>query len=244
MVGSVRGDHHLDADTVPTVCDYLRQQAEFGVYAAPRLGRRSVPAAAEAGTRPQEASWALAGDLQTFSAMIADCRACRLCKGRAHVVFGEGPETAGVMFVGEAPGADEDREGRPFVGAAGELLNRMISSIKLSREDVYIANVIKCRPPNNRDPQPDELGACLPYLRRQIALVRPKVVCALGRFAAQSLLSSAEPIGALRGQVYDVSGVKVVPTYHPAALLRNKPWRYPAFEDLKRVRLAYDGFQV
>jgi DNA polymerase len=148
------------------------------------------------------------------------------------------------MFVGEAPGREEDLKGFPFVGAAGDLLTKMIEGIKLSRDEVYIANVIKCRPPNNRDPQVDEIEQCEPFLIRQIELIQPRVVCTLGRFAAQTLLKTTTSMGRLRGKIYEYSGIKLIPTYHPAALLRNPQWKRPAWEDLKLLRFEYDGTQL
>jgi DNA polymerase len=159
-------------------------------------------------------------------------------------VFGAGCADANVMFVGEAPGREEDKQGLPFVGPAGELLTRMIESIRLSRDEVYIANVIKCRPPNNRDPKPDEIASCEPYLVRQIETIQPSVICTLGRFAAHVLLKTDEPMGQLCGRVGHYQGTKVVPTYHPAALLRNPQWKRRAWEDLKRLRREYDGLDL
>jgi len=180
-------------------------------------------------------------DLDDLRAAALDCRACRLCEARVQVVFGAGRPDADVMFVGEAPGAEEDRQGIPFVGAAGGLLTRMIEAIDLAREDVYIANVIKCRPPANRDPKPDEIAACEPYLKQQIEAIKPALICTLGRFAAQVLLQTNEPMGKLRGRVSEYQGVKLIPTYHPSALLRNPKWKRPAWEDLQQLRSEYDA---
>lgn len=184
--------------------------------------------------------------LDAFHDAIRECTACGLSDHRRVVVFGSGNTSADVMFIGEAPGADEDREGVPFVGRAGQLLTKMIEAIDLRREDVYIANVIKCRPPGNRDPEADEIAACQPYLVRQIDVIQPKIICTLGRFAAQLLLGSAETMGRLRGRVYPFdsggqSGIKLIPTYHPSALLRNEKWKRPTWEDLKLLRREYDG---
>jgi len=148
------------------------------------------------------------------------------------------------MFIGEAPGRDEDLQGLPFVGAAGELLTKMILGMKLTREEVYIANVIKCRPPGNRDPQPEEIAQCEPHLLRQIVFIQPKVICTLGRFAAQALLKTTTSMGRLRGKVYTYEGIRLIPTYHPAALLRNPQWKRPTWEDLKLVRFEFDGMQL
>ena len=165
-----------------------------------------------------------------------DCRACRLCEGRRTVVFGSGDPDADLMFIGEGPGAEEDRQGLPFVGAAGELLTKIIQAIDLRRDQVYIANMVKCRPPQNRDPQPDEVAACRSYLERQIDLVRPQIIVALGRVAAQALLQSNESLGRLRGTWHEVRGVEVRATYHPAALLRYTKYKRPTWDDMKVVR--------
>lgn len=173
--------------------------------------------------------------LAEWAAAAAACRACQLCEGRHTVVFGEGSPSAPLMFVGEAPGAEEDLQGRPFVGAAGELLTKMIQALKLTREQVYIANTVKCRPPNNRVPLPEELAACRRYLDAQLALIRPRVVCALGRTAANALLGTDGPLGALRGRPHTVGGIPVIVTYHPAHLLRHPEAKRDAWADLQRL---------
>ncbi|HIG53571.1 MAG TPA: uracil-DNA glycosylase [Candidatus Latescibacteria bacterium] len=182
--------------------------------------------------------------LDIFRQQICDCSKCSLGSTRQNFVFGAGNPAAGIMFVGEAPGADEDRQGEPFVGAAGQLLNKIISAMDLRREDVYICNILKCRPPNNRDPQADEIEQCEPYLKRQIELIQPKVICTLGRFAAQTLLRSSDSMGRMRGQSHQYEGIPLVATYHPAALLRNAQWKRPTWEDMKRVRQIYDGVEL
>jgi uracil-DNA glycosylase family 4 len=174
--------------------------------------------------------------LATLGAAAAACTRCRLSEGRTKVVFGSGHPAAELMFIGEGPGADEDRQGLPFVGAAGELLTRIIQAIEKTRDEVYIANVVKCRPPGNRDPQPDEVTACRGYLDQQIALVRPRVIVALGRVAAQTLLGNDSPIGRMRGQWFRVQGIPTMVTYHPAALLRNPALKRPTWEDMQQVR--------
>ncbi|MEQ1911791.1 MAG: uracil-DNA glycosylase [Vicinamibacterales bacterium] len=172
--------------------------------------------------------------------------ACTRCKlhalGRSQVVFGVGNPNARLMFVGEAPGADEDQQGIPFVGRAGQLLTKIIEAIELKREDVYIANVIKCRPPQNRNPEPDEVDTCEPFLFQQIDAIKPRVIVALGKFGAQTLLKTLDPISRLRGRVFDFRGAKLVPTFHPAYLLRNPPAKREVWEDMKLVRqLLNDG---
>lgn len=179
--------------------------------------------------------------LEELAAIATRCTRCRLATGRQHVVVGEGPARAAVAVVGEAPGAEEDRTGRPFVGPAGRLLDQLLESVGLPRDEVYICNVLKCRPPNNRNPYPDEIDACAPYLERQLELVGPQVILAVGTFAAQTLLRTTLPIGRLRGQVHRTERWLVVPTYHPAALLRNRSWIRAAWEDLQRLRAAVDA---
>jgi uracil-DNA glycosylase len=166
-----------------------------------------------------------------------DCSRCKLhTLGRRQIVFGVGNPDADLMFVGEAPGADEDVKGEPFVGRAGQLLTKIIEAIGLKREDVYIANVIKCRPPQNRNPEPDEVDTCEPFLFRQIDAIKPKVVVALGSFAARALLRTQDPISRLRGRVYEYRGAKLIPTFHPAYLLRNPSSKKEVWEDMKLVR--------
>jgi DNA polymerase len=168
---------------------------------------------------------------------IGDCTRCKLHRlGRQQIVFGVGSASARLMFVGEAPGADEDAQGIPFVGRAGQLLTKIIESIGLTRDEVYIANVIKCRPPQNRNPEPDEVETCEPFLFRQIDIIRPKVIVALGKFGAQTLLRTLDPISRLRGRVYDYRGAKLIPTFHPAYLLRNPASKREVWEDMKVVR--------
>jgi DNA polymerase len=173
-------------------------------------------------------------DYERLRATALACTRCPLAGGRTQVVFSDGNPDARVMVVGEAPGANEDRTGLPFVGAAGKLLDLMLASVDLSRRDsVYICNVLKCRPPGNRNPLPEEIEACSPYLRRQIELVRPEAILAVGSFAAQLLTGTQDALGKLRGSVYSYEGVPLVVTYHPAALLRNPGWRRPTWDDLQ-----------
>jgi DNA polymerase len=166
---------------------------------------------------------------------LGDCRRCPLYGTRKQIVFGTGNPKARLVFVGEAPGYDEDRQGLPFVGAAGQLLTKIIHAMNLSREQVYICNIVKCRPPNNRDPQPDEIRSCLPYLHRQLAVIQPEVICALGKFAAQTLVGSQEPISKLRGRFYAYRGIPLMPTYHPAYLLRNPQGKRHVWEDIQEI---------
>ena len=166
---------------------------------------------------------------------LGDCKRCKLHRARRTIVFGEGNESAKLMFIGEAPGYDEDVQGRPFVGRAGQLLTKIIQSINIQREEVYIANIIKCRPPQNRNPEPDEIQSCNPFLMKQIRAIQPKIICALGTFSAQTLLQTDVKISALRGKFYDFEGIKVIPTYHPAFLLRNPERKKEVWEDMKKI---------
>ncbi len=179
--------------------------------------------------------------LSAVRQVAESCTRCALHSSRRTVVFSDGPDRARVMCVGEAPGAREDETGVPFVGRAGQLLDRLLLSVGLPREEVYICNVLKCRPPGNRNPQPDEIEQCSPFLRRQVALVQPEVVITFGTFAAQTLLGMKESLGRLRGQVHSYEGVPLVVTYHPAALLRNPHWKRPSWEDLQKVRRILAG---
>jgi uracil-DNA glycosylase family 4 len=173
--------------------------------------------------------------LPEIRSAIGDCTRCKLCKGRTNIVFGVGDPRAKLMFVGEGPGRDEDEQGEPFVGAAGQLLNKMIEAMGLARSDVYIANVVKCRPPNNRDPEPDEVAACEPFLKQQIAAVQPQVIVALGRYAAQTLLRDSTPVTRMRGKWREYESTPLMPTYHPAYLLRNPGEKRPVWQDLQTV---------
>jgi len=175
--------------------------------------------------------------LAAIRADIGDCTRCKLhTLGRKQIVFGAGNPEADLMFVGEAPGADEDEQGIPFIGRAGQLLTKIIEAIDLKREDVYIANVIKCRPPQNRNPEPDEVETCEPFLFQQIDSIKPKVIVALGKFGAQTLLRTLEPISKIRGRVFEYRGSKLIPTFHPAYLLRNPSSKREVWEDMKLVR--------
>ena len=179
-------------------------------------------------------------DLATIRADLGDCQRCKLASTRTNIVFGSGNPNADLVFVGEAPGSDEDEQGLPFVGRAGQLLTKIIESIdpegKLKREDVYICNILKCRPPNNRNPEPDEVAACSPFLRHQLGVVRPKIVCCLGTFAAQTVMRTATPISKLRGTFHDIDGIRMIATFHPAYLLRSPEKKREVWEDMKQIR--------
>jgi DNA polymerase len=184
--------------------------------------------------------WGNAPTLESLSAQISDCVKCTLGYTRTHFVFGVGNPHATLMFIGEAPGADEDAQGEPFVGRAGQLLNQILAAINFRREEVYICNILKCRPPGNRRPQANEVEQCLPYLRKQIALVQPKLIVCLGLVAVEELLHTKESLATLRGRMLEYEGIPLKVTYHPAALLRNPNWKRPAWEDVKAIRRLHD----
>jgi uracil-DNA glycosylase len=172
---------------------------------------------------------------------VLPCRMCNLAESRTQVVFGAGSAQARVMFIGEAPGHEEDLQGQPFVGASGQLLTKIIGAIGFDRRHIFIGNILKCRPPQNRDPLPNEVTACEPFLKRQIAIIQPKIICCLGRVAAQTLLRTDLSLGKLRGSVHFYEGVPVMATYHPAALLRNPSWKRDTWNDVRRLRALHDS---
>jgi uracil-DNA glycosylase family 4 len=247
------------ADVRDLLAEHLKFYGELGVAGFRREPQWGSRADRQAGTAAADRA-GMSADLQVLEAVpavpavpagqelvairedIGDCTRCKLCGlGRRQIVYGVGNSSADLMFVGEAPGRDEDIQGIPFVGRAGQKLTQIIEAIGLKRDDVYIANVIKCRPPENRNPEPDEVEACEQFLFRQIDVIRPKVIVALGTFAARSLLKSDAPISRLRGRVYDYRGAKLVPTFHPAYLLRNPSCRREVWEDMKKVRSFLNG---
>jgi len=185
-------------------------------------------------------SFQSAGSLEELNNLICNCMKCSLGDTRKNLVFGTGNPHADVLVIGEGPGADEDEQGLPFVGRAGKLLNDILKAIKFEREEVYIANVVKCRPPGNRTPYPEEMECCMPYLKKQIELINPKLILCLGLTATQALLSKKEALGKMRGQIFDLERRKVMVTYHPAALLRNPDWKRGCWEDVKAFRKLYD----
>jgi len=204
--------------------------------ASPAATRDASPISGIEGDLFADASVDQARSLEDLRAAIGDCRRCKLCSGRRHIVYGVGNPQARLMFVGEGPGRDEDLQGEPFVGRAGQLLTDIITKgMELKREDVYIANVVKCRPPENRNPEPDEVAACEPFLKKQIELIRPEIIVGLGKFAVQTLLQSKVPISKLRGAWHSYHGIKLMPTYHPAYLLRNPADKKLVWEDIKKV---------
>ena len=173
--------------------------------------------------------------LKKVSQEIANCQLCQLAKKRQNLVFGDGNPNAQIVFVGEAPGADEDQQGLPFVGRAGQLLTKIIEAMGIQRKDVYICNILKCRPPGNRNPLPEEISLCEPFLKKQLQAISPKVICAMGTFAAHTLLKTDVPISLLRGRFHTYDGIKLMPTYHPAYLLRSPSAKKPVWEDVQMI---------
>jgi uracil-DNA glycosylase len=238
-----QGEHELPFKLTPA----LPQHAQF-------LATALKPAAQAAATVAIPAKKAVildkpfippaSGDkkaaLVEFNKEICGCQKCALGKRRKSFVFGDGDANAKIVFVGEAPGEEEDNQGRPFVGAAGQLLTKIIEAIKFKRDEVYICNILKCRPPGNRDPEPGEVELCEPYLIRQLEIIQPVAICALGRHAAQTLLKTLVPISKLRGQIHYYHDIKLIPTFHPAALLRNPAWKRQTWEDVQLLRKVYD----
>jgi DNA polymerase len=224
----------IAGDSLRDGCRRIRGPYEFTDDGGPAAGE----SAAEAGPAPFLAGFPAEADtLETVAAEIRRCTACPLWGGRTQAVPGEGAPRPLVLVVGEGPGADEDASGRPFVGKAGQLLDRMLDAVALSRRtNCFIANTVKCRPPDNREPLPEETAACAPFLARQISLLRPRAILALGRTAAQALLDTEAPLGSLRGGLAEYRGIPLIPTYHPSALLRDESKKRPAWEDLKTLR--------
>jgi DNA polymerase len=248
-----------DADELREIAARVRTQLETrgrsGLLGVSRRASRRVAVAVEArpaddhadahadadgGNAGGESGSAAVGaqGLKVIREEIGDCQRCRLAGGRKNIVFGVGNPQAHLVFVGEAPGADEDQQGEPFVGKAGQLLTKMIEAMGYGRDDVYICNVIKCRPPGNRNPEPDEVAACEPFLKKQLAALRPRVIVALGKFAAQCLLRDDTPISRLRGNFRTYEGITLMPTFHPAYLLRDPSKKKEAWTDLKAVNAA------
>ena len=226
-------------DLLANVERYLMQQKDlFGndVFIAEKIHA----AKAASGFQYPDEPWAKATSLDDLNRQICNCVKCPLGHTRTKFVFGVGNSHAEVIFIGEAPGADEDAQGEPFVGRAGQLLNKIIEAVGMKREEVYICNILKCRPPNNREPQISEMEACTPHLSKQIELLKPKFIICLGRVAAQWLLKTNASLTAMREKVYDYHGSKLLVTYHPAALLRNPNWKRPTWEDMKKFRNMYD----
>jgi uracil-DNA glycosylase family 4 len=223
--------------------DFYRRPVEEGAEIALQAADRETATSEPASETPLSIIQDKPAALQAIREDIGDCTRCRLHKGRKNIVFGVGNVHAELMFVGEGPGADEDEQGEPFVGRAGQLLNNMISAMGLNREDVYIANVVKCRPPSNRTPEKDECDTCSPFLMRQIAVIQPKAIVALGAVAAKNLLAMNDSMANLRGRWYDFRGSKLAVTYHPAYLLRDPRQKKETWKDLQMV-MKYLGLKA
>lgn len=230
--------HAALSDIVSSVQGYVRYLQRLGVVALPlqRAARDPYDSSSAGGSVAAPNALSAAARLQQLAETVRDCRQCRLHQGRTQVVFGTGNPQADLIFVGEAPGRDEDLQGEPFVGAAGQLLTRIIEAIGLRREQVYLLNIVKCRPPDNRNPLPDEIDACRSILEAQLAPLRPRVICALGRVAAQALLQTEEGISRLRGRFHYRGDIPVMPTYHPAYLLRNPQGKRAVWNDMQLVQ--------
>jgi len=234
------GGDEVILDAPPAVAESLaaREREPAWRRGAPPIPGPGLDVGSEHATRLDAArGWA---DLDDIATVVRACTRCALCGSRTNAVPGEGNSTARLMLVGEGPGESEDLSGRPFVGRAGELLDRILASVGVPRADAYIANVVKCRPPRNRVPLPEERDACLPYLRRQIELVKPAVLVALGGTAAEALLGVKRPLTELRLKVHRWNGIPLIVTYHPAALLRNPNWKRPAWDDIRIARQLVD----
>ncbi len=223
------------------ICRYLKQRAEMGEKAVYQPFDFEIPEPGndeQADTEMRKLDidhFDQANTLEELHYAIRDCKRCSLWESRTNLVFGEGNPRADIMFVGEAPGAEEDRLGRPFVGRAGKLLDKILAAMELSRDDVYIANILKSRPPQNRDPHPEEAEACEPYLHKQIDLIKPKIICCLGRISAQRLLQTNMSLTKMRDKWFDYRGTLLMVTFHPAALLRNPNFKRPCWEDMKKM---------
>jgi uracil-DNA glycosylase family 4 len=224
-------------DLVTGLRHHLEEERAMGLEGWPRS---SAPPRKKAPSPPPAPPSSLT--LEKVREELGDCRRCKLHSTRTNIVFGTGNSKARLVFVGEGPGRDEDLQGKPFVGLAGQLLTKIIQAIQLTREEVYIANIIKCRPPGNRNPEPDEIRACEPFLIKQLEAIRPRLICALGTFAAQTLLKTEERISLLRGRFHQYQGIPLMPTYHPAYLLRNPNFKRDVWEDMKKIKKEYDRF--
>jgi uracil-DNA glycosylase family 4 len=217
-------------DLLNEVERYLMQQEElFGGVLCPTAKAQEL-----------KTEWSDLKTLNELNSKICNCLKCTLGHTRTNFVFGVGNPKSRVMFIGEAPGADEDAQGEPFVGRAGQLLNKILTAIEMKREDVYICNILKCRPPENRDPLASEMETCTPYLDKQIDLIKPQFIVCLGRIAAQWLLKTNDSLTKMREKVHEYKGAKLIITYHPAALLRNPNWKLPAWDDMKLLKKLYD----
>jgi DNA polymerase len=244
------GDQHPAqelAQLISSVQQYFMQEQDlFGNVIYPSSdneGKKKGARAAVLKEYPAE-PWAETASLVEMNSAICDCQKCSLGATRTKFVFGVGNLNADIVLIGEAPGADEDAQGEPFVGRAGQLLNKILAAIHFKREEVYICNILKCRPPNNREPLLEEVEKCEPYLWKQLELIKPKIILCLGRISAQVLLKTTDSLTKLRENVHDYRGIPLLVTYHPAALLRNPNWKRPAWEDVQKLRKMYDELKA
>ena len=226
---------HDSRELLGALRDYLEDLRDSGIDALPLEQPRVMPGQVAAADAQPDQPVVGRETLSAIRADLGDCQRCGLVKGRKNIVFGVGNPAASLMFVGEAPGRDEDIQGEPFVGEAGQLLTKIIQAMGLGREDVYICNVLKCRPPENRNPHQEEIEACGPFLLRQVKAIAPKAIIALGTFATQTLLESKEPISRLRGRFHDYHGIPLMPTFHPAFLLRSPEKKREVWADVQQV---------
>lgn len=240
MMGEISHNDLIDEylKVIFSIKSHVEEQMELGFLDSP-LSKRSG-SHKKANLADETTPLAVYESMEDIRTAVENCQACSLHAERTNVVFGDGDEKARLVFVGEAPGADEDRQGKPFVGRAGRKLTQIIEAIGLSRSDVYITNVLKCRPPGNRNPLSGEVKVCEPYLIAQLQLIKPKVICTLGTFATQTLLHSDRSISSLRGRFYTYQGIKLMPTYHPAYILRNPKFKRHVWEDVQKVKAEYD----
>ncbi len=223
---------------------FMQQRDLFGNIIYTEEKKKTPAVYSRATLQYPDEDWVSTSSLEDLEKNICSCLKCPLGQTRTRFVFGVGNPHADVMFIGEAPGADEDAQGEPFVGRAGQLLNKIIEAVGMKREQVYICNILKCRPPNNRDPLPSEMETCTPYLHKQIELMQPKFIICLGRISAQWLLQTTASLSVLRGKAHDYLNAKLIVTYHPAALLRNPHWKRPAWEDMKMFKALYDELKA
>ncbi|MBM3211938.1 uracil-DNA glycosylase [Candidatus Poribacteria bacterium] len=218
---------------------YLEDQQQLGFTLIPKDESEDSGSQQKPGQSPKIPEIVNYENMEGIRKAVQVCERCQLCKTRKNVVFGTGDENAKLVFVGEAPGEDEDLQGKPFVGRAGQKLTQIIEAMGLKREQVYITNVLKCRPPGNRNPLPEEIKVCEPFLINQLKLIKPKIICALGTFSAQTLLRTDQRISLLRGRFHTYQGIKVMPTYHPAYLLRNPKFKRDVWEDVQKIMAEY-----
>jgi uracil-DNA glycosylase family 4 len=222
-----------------SVKSYVEDEIESGFNEVSSTDQIKMPTNSLSNSAGQQSEMAF-NTMDDIRKAVEECQKCPLYRTRTNIVFGSGNENAKLVFVGEAPGQDEDQQGKPFVGKAGQKLTQIINAMGLSRDEVYITNVLKCRPPNNRNPIPHEIEACEPFLIAQLQIIKPKIICALGTFAAQTLLKTDQPISKLRGRFQTYQGIKLMPTYHPAFLLRSPKYKKDVWEDVQKVKAEYD----